>query len=247
MGKLMFGLLPKKEDHLGRTLKMSWYADKLPQPPDRSNNLNRVISNIKISDIARLMPMDGNDRLGDCMMAGSAHAVTEWNGLVGIKKIPAKCAVIRQYKKLTGGEDIGLNMLDTLKIWRKSVFFGESIEAFVENDIKNQVQIKQSINLFGGVACGMNVPENAIAEFQAGKIWTPGKLTGDGHFVWPYDYDEGGVWIFTWGGKVYATWDWWDCCVTESYPILPQEAKLKGFAPDFPYEVLESDLQQVAA
>jgi hypothetical protein len=247
MKRLMFGCLPEKHDPQGRTLMMAKYAAQLPAPPDHSTNLQRMMANLKISDVTSIMNMDGNDQYGDCVVAGTAHAETGWNGLIGIKKVPSKCAVLRQYKKLTGGQDTGLVVLDTLKIWRNNPFFGETIDAFVKNDVTNQVQIMQSIDLFGGVAVGMDVQENAIADFQAGKIWTPGKLTGDGHFVWPFDYDKGGVWIWTWGGKVYGTWDWWVCCVRESYPILPKEAHADGFAPNFPYVMLQEDLNAVAA
>ena len=80
---------------------------------------------------------------------------------------------------------------------------------------------------------------------QGGNIWTPGKLTGDGHFVWVFDYDKNGVWLWTWGGKIYATWDWWTCCVEESYPILPHEAEINGFAPGFPFATLQADIIEV--
>jgi hypothetical protein len=244
---LMFGRLPKKEDPKGRTLKMSNYTAQLPPPPVQSSNLIRITTGLKISDISKLFPMDGNDSLGDCVMAATAHAETVWNGLIGKKKIPTKCAVKRQYKKLTGGPDSGLVMLDTFKTWRTNSFFSEKIDAFVENDITNKTQIMQSIDLFGGIATGMNVQENAVADFNAGKIWTPGKLTGDGHCIWILDYTQLGVLVLTWGGMIWATWDWFNCCVEESYPILPKEAETNGFAPGFPFADLQADLAAVAA
>ena len=245
MKRFCFGKHPKKIDRLSRTLQMAKYAITLPDPPESVDNISRVLTNLKSNKVSSIFPMDGNDSYGDCVMAGAAHIITAWNGMIGQKKVSARCAVIRQYKKLTGGGDTGLNELDTLNTWRKNQFFGENILAYVENDIKNQTQLKQSIYLFGGLYLGMNVQENAIADFDAGITWTPGKLTGDGHCVVILGYDKDTVTILTWGGKIKATWDWVWCCMDECYTILPPEAEKQGFEPGFDFEQLQSDLTLV--
>ena len=230
-----FGKHPKKQDD--RNLMFAKYATTLTTPPDSSNNLEKIYSNLRISDISKLFPMDGNDTLGDCVMAGSAHIITSWRALVNKKKIPAKCTVIRQYKKLTGGADTGLNELDTLNYWRQHSFFDEEIKAHVEIDPKNQTHIMQGIDLFGGLFIGMGVQENTISDFNNGITWTPGPMIpNEGHCVILIDYNKDFITVLTWGGKILATWDWVYACVDEIHCILP---------PEFDSPELEADLAEV--
>jgi hypothetical protein len=247
MQKYCFGKLGKKEDRKGRTLQMAKYSKALPAPPESFDGLTRMMSNVGISDISKLFPIDGNDQYGDCVMAGAAHILTCWNAMIRKTVIPASEDVIAQYNALTGGIDSGLNILDTLVYWRNNNFFGHKILAFVENDIKNHTQLKQSIWLFGAIKVGMRVQKNAIKDFEAGKTWTPGCMTRGGHDVIltsPYNKDT--VTVLTWGGKIPATWGWAKKCLDESYTILPDEAEVEGFSPDFPWEVLKSDLVAVS-
>ncbi len=242
MGNLKFGKLAKKQDD--RTLRFATYTKQLAPPPVAVSNLNRVYSNLKINDPTKLFPMDGNDTKGDCTIAGRSHQITMYNGLIGKKKIPTKCATLRLYNKLTGGQDTGLNMLDVLKYWLKSDD-GENIIAFVEVDPQNIVHVKQAIQLFGSIYLGFNVQQNAISDFDIHRIWTPGKLTGDGHCIDAPDYDSDKLTILTWGNTQGGTWDWWTETVDECYAIIPMQANDPNFAPGFDLASLKADLLAV--
>lgn len=239
-----FGKLPKTED--GRTLQMARYSIELAPPPLSFDNLSRVYANLKTTNTSKLFPIDGNDKYGDCVMAGAAHFVTHWNGLIGKEIIPSSCSVIKQYKKLTGGIDSGLNMLETLKIWRNESFFSDQIIAFVEIDPRNHIHVQQSIQLFGGVYLGFRVQENAISDFDIHKIWTPGILTNGGHCIDALNYDQDKITNLTWGDRQDGTWAWWDETVDECYAIIPPQAKDPTFAPGFDYDLLMSDLAHVS-
>src|SRR5262245_62166582 len=65
-------------------------------------------------------PVFANDRFGDCVIAGRAHQTLRFE-LVEQKRIIAITDedVVRQYFLETGGADIGLVVLDSLKLWRK--------------------------------------------------------------------------------------------------------------------------------
>ena len=55
-------------------------------------------------------PMDGNDTLGDCTIAGVAHLLAAWD--VEVKEslpVPDQAQVVSTYEQLTGGPDTGLN------------------------------------------------------------------------------------------------------------------------------------------
>jgi hypothetical protein len=191
--------------------------------------------------------MDGNDTIGDCTIAGLAHAVTTFRGLIGTKNIMTKQAVVKLYYHLTGGVDSGLNELDVLAYWRRHAVSHDKILAYVSIDPKNHTHVQQAIQMFGGVYIGFQVQQNCIQEFDARKPWTPGKLTNDGHAVFAVAYDSHGVTVLTWGNTQQGTWAWWDECVDEAYAILPPEAETAGFAPGFDFAQLKTDLGDVAS
>jgi hypothetical protein len=244
MSNYRFGKHAAKHDY--RTLRFKNYVTpELQPPPDALNVLTRVYQNLKTSDPTSLFPMDGNDALGDCTIAGLAHAITTYRALTGKKSIMSKTSVVKLYRKLTGGEDTGLNELDVLNYWRKNVVSGDEILAFASIDPKNHQHVEQAIQLFGGVYLGFQCQQNCVEEFSAKKPWTPGPLTNDGHAVYAVAYDRTGVTVLTWGNTQPGTWAWWDECVDEAYAILPPEAKDPKFAPGFNLAQLQADLSDV--
>jgi hypothetical protein len=244
MPNYRFGKNPAKHDY--RTLRFKNYVTKeLAAPPASFNVLTAVDQKLKTSNPTNLFPMDGNDTLGDCTIAGLAHATTVYNGLLGQEKIMPKASVVALYEKLTGGQDTGLHQLDVLKYWSNNKVYGSDILAFVSIDPKNHTHIQQALPLFGGVYLGFQVQQNAIQEFDARTPWTPGPLTNDGHCVYAVAYDQNAVTVLTWGNTQRGTWAWWDECVDEAYAIVPQQAQNTGFAPGFNVKQLEADLTQV--
>ncbi|HTU34070.1 MAG TPA: hypothetical protein VMF66_09740 [Candidatus Acidoferrum sp.] len=244
MPKYCFGKHPAKHDY--RTLRFKNYVTPgLAAPPPSFSVLTEVYKNLDTTDAPTLFPMDGNDTLGDCTIAGLAHATTAYDGLLGKREVMPADSVEALYKKLTGGPDTGLNELDVLKYWSNHKIYGSDILAFVSIDPKNHTHIQQAIQLFGGVYLGFQVQQNAIPDFDARKPWTPGKLTTDGHCVYAVAYDQNGVTVLTWGNTQQGTWDWWDECVDEAFGIVPQQAQKPGFAPGFNVTQLIADLKQV--
>jgi hypothetical protein len=239
-----FGKLPPKLDY--RTLRFKSYLLPTLQPPAPSwDVLSRVYAELHTTNPTTLFPMDGNDSLGDCTIAGVAHATTVYRGLVGTEKIPQRQAVVKLYEQLTGGQDTGLNELDVLKRWRKHAMFGDKILAFASVDPKNHTQVEQAMGLFGGVYLGFQVQQDCVQQFNDHQPWTPGPLTRDGHAVYGVAYDQNGVTVLTWGNVQKGTWAWWDECVDEAYAILPPEAKDPSFAPGFDITQLLQDLAAV--
>jgi hypothetical protein len=233
---MRFGKHAPKHDY--RTFLFPSYAAGLADPPP-------AYDSIKHWD-PKQFPMDGNDTLGDCTIAAIAHAITVWSHLIGHRKRPSTSSVIKLYRHLTGGEDTGLNMLDVLNYLRKHSFDGDKILAFAKLNSRNHKHVKQAIQIFGGVFTGFQCQEKVIDDFNAGRKWTPGRLTQDGHAIFTHAYDGDCVSSLTWGSTQLGTWDWWDECVDEAYVILPPEAKQPSFAPGFDVKQLEADLQMVA-
>jgi hypothetical protein len=242
-----FGKHPPKHDY--RTLRFKDYlTPELAAPPAELNVLARVFDNLHCGDAAKLFPMDGNDRLGDCTIAALAHAITVYRGLVGHeRRIMSEQAVVKLYRHLTGGVDAGLVELDVLNHGRKTAVNGDKILAFARIDPKNHMHVQQAIQLFGGVYLGFQCQQNCIEDFHAKKPWTPGPLTHEGHAVYAVGYDPNLVTVLTWGNTQQGTWAWWDECVDEAYAILPPEATNPRFAPGFNITQLETDLGAIAS
>ena len=244
MSSYRFGKHPAKHDY--RTLRFKDYVtDKLAPPPASYDVLPRVYTNLKLSDASKLFPMDGNDQLGDCTIAGIAHAETVFRALVGKEKVPSRSQVVKLYWHLTGGVDSGLNELDVLNFWRQNRFSGDELVAYATLDPKNHVHVQQALYLFGGVYLGFQVQEACLDDFNAGRPWTPGPLTKEGHAVFATAYDAHGVTVLTWGSTQKGTWEWWDECVDEAYALLPPEAYNKEYA-GLDIAALRADLAEVA-
>ena len=240
MSNKRFGKHAPKKDY--RTLRFKDYVTPTLAPPPASFNvLTRVYDNLKSTDPTKLFPMDGNDTLGDCTIAALAHAITTYRGMVGTKRIMPEKSVVKLYRKLSGGEDTGLNELDVLNYWRQHAVSGDEILAFASIDPKNHTHVQQAMYL------GFQVQANCLEDFDAHKPWTPGKLSHDGHAVYAVAYDHSGVTVLTWGNTQQGTWGWWDECVDESYAILPPEAKNDGFAPGLNLDLLHKDLGDIAS
>jgi len=174
--------------------------------------------------------MLGNDQWGDCTMAGLAHLVSAYKGLIGELYIPKEEDVVKFYLEQTNGQDTGLCELDVLKTWQKKKWFNDEDIAFLSIDPKNHDHIKQAIAIFGGVYLGVNLPVSAEDDFQANRTWDCGPLSGGGHCVVSCKYDEKTINILTWGDQVDATWNFVDCAVTEAWAIVSLEAeKISGF------------------
>jgi hypothetical protein len=176
-------------------------------------------------------PMFGNDRLGDCVIAGRAHQTLRFERSEQKKNIRiTNKDVVKEYRKETGGPDTGLEVLGSLKLWRKRGWqVGKTtytIQAFSEVDRTNHRSVKQAIFLDIGVGVGLMLPESAMDQLDAGKPWDvvagPTGKAGpdDGHYVLVTGYTKKGLICVTWGAKQEMTWAFFDKYCDEAYAII---------------------------
>ena len=244
MSNYRFGKHPVKKDY--RTLRLSNYlTSTIAPPPSAYDNLQKVFANTGINNPSQLFPIDGNDTLGDCTIAGVAHAITLYQALAGNTNIITANDVIKFYYSQTRGLDTGLVELDVLNYWQSNQIFDDQLLAFTSIDPKNHAHVQLAISLFGGVYLGFQVQQNCLNDFNNGNIWTPGILLNEGHAVFATSYDQNTISVLTWGKVQKGTWDWWDCCVDEAYALVPPEVKDPGI-PGIDCDQLLSDLKNVA-
>ena len=243
----LFGKLEAKNSY--KTLRFDEFVESTLAPPPLTYNAFEI-ARTKIAttpSIDILCPMDGNDRYGDCVAAGLVHAIAINQALIGKWDVLPEAQVIALYFKLSGGQDSGLVMLDTLNYWRKNRVAGDNILGYAKLDKRNHVAVKQAIKIFGGVYLGFQVQQNAMSDFEAHRTWTPGRLLNAGHCVYAYAYDDATVTVSTWAAGQKGTWAWWDQCVDESYVLLAPETLVAGFSPGFNFAAFQKALKEVTA
>lgn len=245
--KRLLGKAPARFD--SRTLKLSSYLDrdKLPPLPPRGSDWFAKVSQFNVA---------GNENYGNCVVAGAAHMRQAWTANAGRHEIiTPDQKVISEYLKLTGGQDIGLNMLAFLKHWRKVGVFGDKIEAFVSVNPRKITQMAYANWLFGGIFVGLMLPISA----QKQKIWAvpPKGPVGDGepeswggHAVNAGVVTPGGNYLVaTWGEEKALTPSFMATYSDEAYAILSlswfttTHKTVHGFA----YRDLMSDLARITA
>ena len=109
-GIIKFGKAPAKRD--SRNLKLSAIL-KAPPPLPAEYDFDVTHNGIPT-------PMFGNDYYSDCVIAGRAHQTLRFEmAEQGVLVSITDKEVLREYLKETGGDDTGLVVLDSLKLWRK--------------------------------------------------------------------------------------------------------------------------------
>lgn len=155
-----------------------------------------------------------NDQLGDCTIAGAAHAVQIWTLNSGSIETLSDPQVLNTYVAWDGyvpgnpDTDNGGIELDVLNKWRKLGLCGHSLIGFAAANVGNITEMRQGIALFGGAYIGMEVP-NFIMESELDPTvpWDlpaggdDGGIDG-GHCVYVVGYDAHYFYFISWG-KVY--------------------------------------------
>lgn len=240
-GFLKFGKAPAKRD--ARNLKMSAIL-KAPVTVPEEYDFDVVHKGIPT-------PMFGNDKYGCCVIAGRGHQtlrfeMAEQKILISITEKD----IVKEYLKESGGEDTGLVVLDSLKLWRKNGWLAGKkrykIQAFAEIDRNSLDEVKRTVFLDIGVGLGLSLPDSFLAQFNAGKPWTIVKGRGskpnpdNGHYVFVPGYTKLGPVCVTWGRRQQMTWEFFKKYCDEAYAIIDaidtpkkkeniDESKLKDF------------------
>jgi len=249
------GKLPRRDDD--RTLRLATYlTPAAPTPPPA----------VDYGAAVRDWGMLGNDRVGDCALAGQAHADMLWAANAEHVQLGITTAmVLRAYTAVTGYDpgadgpggnptDRGTVLLDALNYWRKRGIDRQTIRAFVEVDTHSVEHAKLAIDLFGCLYVGVELPD-AVLPRGPGALpdWT---VTPDGsrdrapdphngHCVVYAGYDAGGPTVVTWGTTVKASWGFHEAYCDELYAML-SPAWLRHDPPGIDVATLTADLELVA-
>lgn len=198
-----------------------------------------------------------NDQIGLCAFAAQAHMMQLWTANAGAEVSPPVSSVLNAYTETTGWDpskpetDQGTVMLDALNNWRKRGLDARKISAYALIASRNRAHVETTVNLFGGVYFGANLPIAA----QNQTVWDcPDDLITDedrpgswgGHCMSVAGYDATGLQLVTWGTIKICTWRWWYAYVDEAYAVMSPEWFANGIAPNgFDIAQLTADLAAV--
>lgn len=213
-------------------------AGKLPKPP----------VSVEVPDVA--YPIDANDRLGDCTIAGVAHLLGAWNAEVGEHdNVPDEQAVVATYMAITGGADTGCNEADVLGRWHTAGLFDTRIAGFAPVDPTSLVDLHQAVAAYGGCYLGIMCPPSAQEQFAAGQAWTyQGGQPEGGHCIVALGYEpDGSLLCATWGGVAQVTAGFLAHYLEEAWAIIPQAFVEAGKGPEVDLAALRADLGSLAA
>jgi len=176
-----------------------------------------------------------NDKIGDCTCAAAGHQIVNWTNMNGELFIPSDADILVAYRAVsgydpvTGANDNGAACLDVLNYLQKVGIAGRKIGPFMALNVKNLVQMKIAIYLFGSIYLGINMPLTAQNQTEMWDVVDP-SLTGDstpaswgGHCVILTAYGQDVTFAITWGEKMKMTNRFWDAYVEEAYVILDPE------------------------
>lgn len=172
-------------------------------------------------------PMYLNNEIGDCSIAGAAHAQEVWSTYGSGKTFEASntdvlqayCAV-SGYNPATGQNDTGAVLQNVLTYWSNNPVAGPKISAFAKVSF-DPGEMRDALYFFGCLYIGVALPQSAETQFNSGQDWT---LVGDqpvgGHCIILTGYDENGWTGITWGRPVHITNEWLQHYLMEAWVIV---------------------------
>ena len=219
-------LPPKAHPH---TLNFGRYiADELLALPTPARKVYR-----EYKTPAEARQMFANDRLGICACAMAANFLILTTVHTGEVVIPSEDEVVEMYSAVsgydpqTGANDNGAYLTDVLEYLRTTGLAGHKILAWAKIASSHLEHRKLGVDLFGSTLVGVQLPNSALAQFNAGQSWelvsNDGGIAG-GHAILHPGYGHLGDDYVTW-----AKWDqkasaaWSNNYVDEEYIVITED------------------------
>lgn len=158
----------------------------------------------------------GFDGCGNCAWAGPGHEHMESNHNAGDpvppfsgKTIVSQYSEYSGYDAKTGENDSGSNVREVLN-WRQKTGLlddngkAHKIGPYVALEPGNAQQIWEALYLFEAVGIGIQFPQSAMDQTNAGQMWSvvPGTQIEGGHYIPLFGHPSHDVWTcVTWGQR----------------------------------------------
>lgn len=174
--------------------------------------------------------MLGNDRYGDCGVAGLVHGF-EADATVTkeSEQWPDAEHVVDYYLSYTHGADTGVVLSQFLAYVRAQPdgLLGHTVDAYAPVNVHNVSALRSAVALFDFAYTGIVVTDKMQASFGAGHAWTTDDLVGahvvGGHCVPAVGYDDTALYVVTWGKVQPVSWPCWHEIADEAWAVITGE------------------------
>ncbi len=255
-----YKLLGKKPARHAISFKFPTYFDLSSLPP-----VPPVFGHIH-SNTTPKWGILGNDLAGDCVFAGAGHESMAW-ALAQRRPVPRFTdeIIVQQYSEQTGyvigddSTDNGTDMQEAASYRRKTGLLDadgvrHKVKAYVEIPMGAQMidQVLHAAYLFGAAGVGLQLPQSAMDQFDAGQPWTTVKHSKNlgGHYLPCVGRSSAGNLILvTWGKLQAATPEFLQAHMDEACAYLSDEyLDAKGISPEMIDSArLDADLRKLGA
>lgn len=210
--------------------------------------------------------MFANDQVGDCAIAGAAHETMLWCTEGGKPCNFTDESVLETYSAVTGYDpsqtdadgnnptDAGTDPAEFAEYRRTTGITDadgnlHTIGAYLALDQGSVSQLGAAMFLFSAVGIGLQLPESAQDQFQAGQVWTPvsGSPIEGGHYINGAARDnDSNIGIVTWGAFRWMTASFYRQYNDETLVYLSEEFLSAGVSPEgFNLAQLQADLADI--
>ena len=194
--------------------------------------------------------MLGNDRYGDCGIAGLQHGF-EADAVITKERERFASAeqVIEYYLDYTSGADTGVVLSQFLAYVRQHGFYSQSVSAFAPVAVHDVPTLQTAVWMYGFAYCGITVTANMQKAFESERAWDGAACSGPivgGHCVPIVGYDDHFIYVVTWGAVQPITYSAWHAISTESWAVITGEfEKRHGDGRGISISALRSDLDKL--
>ena len=194
--------------------------------------------------------MLGNDRYGDCGVAGIQHGLEADATIVKLEEQwPSDAHVIDYDLNYTGGADTGVVLSDFLRYVRTNKFYDHTISAYAPVRVQDVPTLHSAIHLYGFAYSGIKVTHGMQVAFGENKPWDNTACSGaivGGHCVPIIGYDDQFLYCVTWGEIQKITYSAWHYIATEAWAVISGEfEKAHGNGRGVSITALQQDLNKL--
>jgi hypothetical protein len=203
----------------------------------------------------------GNNKYGDCVLAGAAHETMLWTSVAGDVAAFDDSSVLSDYAAITGfnpnnpSTDQGTDMQAAAEYRRKTGLLDAAgnrhiIDAYVAPEVGNVDELLTATYLFGAVGIGVRFPSSAVKQFDTGKPWSvvSGDRVDGGHYVPCVGRaPSGNLVVITWGRAQEMELEFFKRYNDENAAYLSLEMLKDSVSPEgVNLDQLERDLSTIA-
>jgi hypothetical protein len=171
--------------------------------------------------------MLGNDRYGDCGVAGLQHVfMADASILEEGESFPDAAKVIGYYMTYTDHVDSGVALAPFLAYVRQQGYFGHSVDAYAPVGVRDIPTLRTVTWMYGAAYCGIVVTEGMQRAFASHQPWTTDDLLSNvigGHCVPVVGYDDSYLYVVTWGEVQAVSYAAWHYISDEAWAIITGE------------------------